>query len=96
MRTIRGFSTNPDYDIIYKNDKKELKMLILHFLNSNIKNQKEFDEMHYQACKKLIAIFEHQLFTVGQAQKWINMTFKYLHLLEYKELEKYMNFVMCQ
>jgi len=42
--------------------------------------------MHKIACEDLIRSFENQLFTVGQAQKWINMTFKYLHLLDYEKV----------
>lgn len=32
--------------------------------------------------------FASQTFTIGQAQKWLNMTFKYLHLLEYEAIDK--------
>lgn len=35
----------------------------------------------------MISSFDGQSFTVGQAQKWINMTFKYLHLLDYPEVQ---------
>ena len=92
MRTIRGFSANPNHDIIFTNVKNELKKSIAIFLNLNIKSQKEFDMRHAILCQKLIIAFDSQLFTVGQAQKWINMTFKYLHLLEYEKLDKLYEF----
>ncbi|MEO0969867.1 MAG: hypothetical protein AAFX80_16435, partial [Cyanobacteria bacterium J06639_18] len=40
-----------------------------------------FDNWHEDTCEKLISIYTHNgysRFTVGQAQKWINMTFKYI------------------
>ena len=35
----------------------------------------EFDYLHKTACENLISAFRGQIFTVGQAQKWINMTY---------------------
>ena len=56
-------------------------------LTAKINNQAEFDKLHKAACYDLISAFSEQTFTIGQAQKWINMTFKYLHLLDYPQLE---------
>lgn len=66
---------------------------------NNIKNQDEFDIWHRRLCnniikksKKIEKIKETDegkeekiQFTYGQAQKWLNMTIKYLYMLEVKE-----------
>lgn len=88
MRTIRGFSYNPDHDIIIRNARQTLHASVTGILCAEIKTQSEFDELHRTACNDLISSFRGQTFTVGQAQKWINMTFKNLHLLDYPEVQK--------
>lgn len=88
MRTIRGFSRNPDHDSIITKARKTLHTSISSMLTADINSQAEFDELHKRACYALISSFSGQDFTVGQAQKWINMTFKNLHLLDYPEVEK--------
>ena len=88
MRTIRGFSHNQEHDIIIRNARQTLHTSVTTILSTPINTQSEFDELHKTACYDLIASFRGQTFTVGQAQKWINMTFKYLHLLDYPEVQK--------
>lgn len=42
--------------------------------------QKKFDEMHHMLCKDMITEFSNKItITYGQAQKIINMAFKYLY-----------------
>ncbi len=56
-------------------------------LNTQFKNQAEFDLEHEKQCHELINVFnklyssENLIFHVGQSQKWINMTLKYLYAL---------------
>jgi len=88
MRTIRGFSCNPEHDSIIKNARQSLHSSITTMLSAELKTQSEFDELHKAACYDLISSFRGQKFTVGQAQKWLNMTFKYLHLLDFPEVQK--------
>ena len=88
MRTIRGFSYNPEHDFIISNARQTLHTSITAMLFSEVNTQSEFDEIHKTACYDLIESFKGQIFTVGQAQKWINMTFKYLHLLDYPDVQK--------
>lgn len=87
MRTIRGFSSNPKHDTIINNARKTLHQSISTILSVEIRSQAKFDDLHKTACYALISAFSGQEFTVGQAQKWINMTFKYLHLLDYPEVQ---------
>jgi hypothetical protein len=46
--------------------------------------QKDFDEWHRGACERLAAIYGergYKSFFVGHAQKWLNMTFKYIYVM---------------
>ena len=88
MRTIRGFSRNPEHDAIIKNARETLYDAITTILSAEINTQTDFDSLHKAACHNLILSFKGQPFTIGQAQKWINMTFKNLHLLDYPGVEK--------
>lgn len=92
MRTITGFSSNKNNNKIKTNARICIKEYINKTINSNITKQEEFDKLHREACNKLIEKFEEQFFTIGQAQKWINMSFKYLHLLEYEDIENIYEF----
>lgn len=87
MRTIRGFAYNPDHDTIIRNARQTLHASVITILFAEINTQAEFDELHKAACNELISAFSGQTFTVGQAQKWLNMTFKYLHLLDYPDVQ---------
>ncbi len=42
-----------------------------------------FDSWHETLCKKIVSLFREQglMFFVGQAQKWVNMTLKYIFTL---------------
>ena len=53
-----------------------------------IKDQDTFDLWHFEICKKIQRIYVDKdiEFTIGQSQKWINMTFKYLYMLGDQEL----------
>ena len=50
---------------------------------NNITNQEEFDVWHCDVCKMIKSFYLNEgiEFTYGQAQKWINMTIKYLYIL---------------
>ncbi len=46
--------------------------------------QVQFDEWHRSACVELVKIYRsggYRSFCVGHAQKWLNMTFKYIYVL---------------
>lgn len=88
MRTIRNFSSNPEHDIIIKRAKNNLHFMIEETVNKNVRCQDEFDILHKEMCMKLVDSFGSQKFTIGQAQKWINMVFKNLHLLDWNPVDK--------
>ena len=49
-------------------------------LDKNIEDQKNFDAWHKKTCQKIKSTYLSMglLMTFGQAQKWVNMTLKYL------------------
>lgn len=57
-------------------------------LQSNI-HQELFDDWHMKLCDEIIDKYEKNgiTFTYGQAQKWINMTLKYLYVIEPAHVE---------
>lgn len=91
-RTITSFSKNPKHNIIYNNAVDLLYDEINLLINKKINNQNEFDRWHKECCDKLINVFENQLFYYGQAQKWINMTLKYISMFEHKLVENQYEF----
>lgn len=52
---------------------------------SSCENMEDFDTEHTKACQALVEDYEKALgaqkFTYGNAQKWVNMSLKYLYLL---------------
>lgn len=87
-RTITGFAKNELHSQIYETAKNLLYSEIKSLFNKNIKNQSDFDKWHKDCCDKLIIIFGEQTFYYGQAQKWINMTLKYISMLEHNLVKK--------
>ena len=41
-----------------------------------------FDDWHAELCKGLIEIYTPERLSYGQAQKWVNMTIKYVYVLK--------------
>ena len=90
-RTVRGLSRNPHRD--------ELKSKASDYLNHRLKHlhattQADFDAWHRETSQNLIDIFTKydQTFTVGQAQKWINMSLKHLAIADAAITAPYYNF----
>ena len=59
---------------------KEIK----HLVGGDIKTKEQFDSWHHTTCMQIREKYRDQevLLTFGQAQKWLNMTIKYLYVLE--------------
>lgn len=60
-------------------------------LNSNyITSSKLFDDWHHCICDEIKALYLEKgiKLTYGQAQKWLNMTIKYLYILEVYSFDK--------
>ncbi|MEI7504759.1 MAG: hypothetical protein WCJ61_15885, partial [Paludibacter sp.] len=81
-RTQHGIK--PDLRHEHQEIKEQIKGLIVELQTKTFDNQLQFDEWHEGKCNSLKVEYkrvkEYQL-TIGQAQKWINMTLKYLFTL---------------
>lgn len=85
-RTIR-------FDDFPKDDRYQLRLLVQKIfeeeipllLGNSISTQSDFDAWHFHVCQEIISHYQKVgiSFTFGQAQKWLNMTIKYLYMLEY-------------
>lgn len=47
----------------------------------NLRGNSDYDKWHEQSCKKIVNQFGDEKFTYGNAQKWLNMTVKYLFIV---------------
>lgn len=84
-RTIRfGNFSKDDRVKLKKEVNSSLDTEIKKLVNGSITSEKEFDKWHEQLCKKIIDEYKKSKIQLsyGQAQKWVNMTIKYLYILE--------------
>ena len=85
-RTLRGIQRREDAAEILEGAKEKLRDFLNELVNRRVPtNATElaaaFDQWHRDSCDRLICYYTDLLvpfpFSYGQAQKWINMTFKY-------------------
>lgn len=79
-RTIRGISKYQDKERIVIGANRLLSNALQYFIKSEISY---YDDWHCELVFQLIKVFSFDSFTIGQAQKWINMSFKYLYCFSY-------------
>lgn len=82
-RTMHGFDKLKTKDQLHQKVLDYLKKSFLEMQTGcvRISKQEEFDDWHGSICSILASYYENHgyiSFSVGQAQKWINMTFKYI------------------
>ena len=53
-------------------------------ISEGVKRQEDFDDWHFNICCAIRKLYRENgvALTFGQAQKWANMTLKYLYMLE--------------
>lgn len=90
-RTLIGIGTHHKKDFLVDNTQASLVKFVSHL--SDVESQSEFDEIHQSWCQERISFFgshPHQSrsmnFSYGQAQKWVNMTCKYLAVLSHPDI----------
>ena len=83
-RTIRK-DNNPSIEVL-KETRNAATTKIKEAIE-NILSKKSFPQWHEGLCNKLIS----QGYTFGQAQKWVNMTMKYLIVLDYRPVVSIQN-----
>jgi hypothetical protein len=82
-RTMIGMGQQPDRVVIYEKQAEILKGK-LDILRGQVRvSQQQFDQWHQDTCQALIDGYQKYgfQFTIGQAQKWINMSLKYIYTL---------------
>lgn len=93
QRTIHGFSTHPAKAKIKDYTHATLRTFVANLDTCN--SQEEFDKRHDQWCTSIcehFGQFSHPdrdiMFHYGQAQKWLNMTLKYLAVLDHPQVQR--------
>ena len=93
-RTLHGFASLSNNEIITDETKKYLFDEFEKVKTLNINTQEKFDTWHKYQCSKLKQLYfekGYSQFYIGQAQKWINMIFKYIFSYGQKYLPEYEN-----
>jgi hypothetical protein len=81
-RTMHGIMGNDRNEAMRSEASYIIKRMIRKVLKDSL-TQDKFDKLHSSACKAIKKVYsENQTsFFIGQAQKWINMSLKYIYLL---------------
>jgi hypothetical protein len=89
-RTLHGLGQHKNNELIFEKATAYLKYrLRILKNNANGINQVKFDRWHRNTCTGLINVYKelnYSHFTFGQAQKWINMTLKYIFTMGPKKI----------
>jgi len=86
-RTQHGFSKETDKNAIQERRVNYLVERISFLVKNTFNCQKDFDTYHKETTKKLISLSQIG-FTVGQGQKWINMSLKYCLVIDPQQYSK--------
>ena len=81
-RTLRGFAQHPRSSEIRSSAGAHLESALSTLNTANVYTQNDFDIWHKELCTELKQLYAGFPFTVGQAQKWVNMSVKYLFILD--------------
>ncbi len=87
-RTLHGIKLVENQEI-YTLFENCLKKLIEEITITKFESQNDFDIWHQMKCNQLLELFKSNFANptyIGQAQKWINMTLKYLFALGEKRI----------
>lgn len=90
-RTLHGMSKIQFKDRILLEAKEYIKVRLTNIRYQTI-TQKEYNFWHKESCIGLIQIYnqyDYKSFYIGQGQKWINMTMKYLFALGEERVKGY-------
>lgn len=95
-RTIHGIGNIADDGICHKDATEMMRDLFAALSDSKATpDQQRFDQWHRDACdrlKDLYARHGYNEFHFGQAQKWLNMTLKYIYVMGNDRLPRYEGF----
>lgn len=80
-RTMRGFASHEGKREAHQQARLCVRQLLSEVREQPISSQEQFDEWHRHACEALALVYDQhgfKPFYVGQAQKWLNMSLKYI------------------
>ncbi len=82
-RTLHGVARLSDSVQLGERAAARVQSALAELSASTVANQTMFDAWHRDACTQLCSLYAKAgfpTFCVGQAQKWLNMVFKYVHV----------------
>ena len=79
-RTLHGFASKPERSAVLDCARHYLSGQLSALVDgvTVIKHQADFDRWHDQTCEHIRDVLGPERVAYGQAQKWVNMTIKYL------------------
>jgi len=83
-RTLRGFAKHQDKDALREKGHQCVIELLRALPRKKISSARAFDSWHAAACHQLQKLYREDgfsSFSIGQAQKWLNMSLKYIFAL---------------
>lgn len=88
-RTIRYQTMSSDVRETLRKKTTELLRREITWMMSNVTTQDAFDSWHFNVCTQIRSCFREAgiEFYYGQAQKWLNMTIKYLYVIGDKQFD---------
>jgi hypothetical protein len=90
-RTLHGFRAFPKATVLSRRAHAKVQSSLLALSLNGCVDQDSFDKWHRKACAGLCKLYTDQNFKfgIGQAQKWINMAFKYLFVFGEEKIPGY-------
>ncbi|GAA5350433.1 hypothetical protein VBI23_06110 [Streptococcus uberis] len=95
-RTIRFKEFSSEGRIALRKKVRDLFEKELPYITKEkLTSQDDFDCWHRSVCETIVNIYQAEdiNFTIGQSQKWLNMTIKYLYLLGAEQFESNFRFL---
>src|SRR5262245_11272631 len=91
-RTLRGFAKHPGNEELRDDGHRKVLALLVALPGKKIASQATFDNWHQAACVELRNLYhtrDFARFSIGHAQKWLNMSLKYAFTLGEDRLPGY-------
>jgi len=91
-RTLHGFANHKAADHLRQSGNDCVFRLLTALRQKTIRSQDEFDKWHEAACVQLQQQYRNgrfKHFSIGQAQKWLNMSMKYMFAIGERRLPGY-------
>ncbi len=91
-RTLHEVGEHPNREELTRSAKKLLLEEFRNVKKIKFQNQEEFDTWHQSVCTDMQELYKHYGYDklyIGQSQKWINMTYKYIFAYGAEQIDGY-------